>query len=80
VVQNLGTAVAHDIHILAGFYAAEGRILNSSTSESFDLKAGQSATITAYLRSPKGIRTRLMVYVVAGDRSIDSSHSGWFET
>ena len=80
VVQNLGTAVAHDIHILAGFYAAEGRILNSSTSESFDLEAGQSATITAHLRSPTGIRTRLMVYVVAGDRSIDSSHSGWFET
>ncbi len=80
VVENLGTAVAHDIHILAGFYAAEGRILNSTASESFDLKAGQSATITLFLRSPTGIRTRLMVYVVTDDHSVDSSHSGWFET
>ena len=80
VVENLGTAVAHDIHVLAGFYAAEGRILNSTTSESFDLKAGQSATVTVHLRSPTGIRTRLMVYVVTDGRSADSSHSEWFKT
>ena len=80
VVENLGTAVAHDIHILAGFYAGEDRILNSTTSESFDLEAGQSATVTVYLRAPTATRTRLMVYVVTDGRSVDSSHSGWFET
>ena len=80
VVENLGTAVAHDIHILAGFYAGEDRILNSATSDPFDLEAGQSATVTVYLRAPTATRTRLMVYIVTDGRSVDSSHSGWFET
>jgi len=80
VVENLGTAAIHASYILAGFDAGQGRIWNSTKSESFDLKEGQSITVTMYLKVPLGKYTRLTVYIVSDGHAVDKSNSDWFNT
>jgi len=80
VVENLGTAPAHNTHILAGFDAGQGRLWNPSNSEAFDLNEGQSATVTMHLKIPVGKHTRLTIHIINDGHSVDKSTSDWFDT
>lgn len=80
VVKNLGTAPVHDSYILAGFDAGQDHIWNPIKSELFDLKEGQSTTVTMYLKMPTGKHTRLIVHIVNDGYSVDKSNSDWFDT
>jgi len=79
-VENLGSALADDVHILAGFDAGEGKIWNPVESLAFDLSVDQSATITITLQAPLGKHTRLIIQIVDNDQAVDQSHSEWFDT
>lgn len=80
LVENLGTAASETLNVLAGFDASQGSLWNASRSRTFRLEPGASDSVHVELQSPRGQRTRLMVYVVEGERSIDSSRSQWFDT
>jgi hypothetical protein len=80
VVENPGSAPAHDTYILAGFDTGRNRLWNSARSDSFALNEGQSATVTMRLQIPTGKHTRLTVYVINDGKSVDKSNSDWFDT
>ncbi|MFW6151319.1 MAG: hypothetical protein ACOC6A_07265, partial [Chloroflexota bacterium] len=80
LVENPGTAPSEEMHVLAGFDAGEGSLWNASRSRAFTLGPGESDSVHVELERPRGQHTRLMVYVIEGERSVDSSHSKWFDT
>ena len=80
-VTNLGTAVASDIYVLAGYDTGDGQIWNSAQSEIFDLDAGYHIDIILNLRfPPSDIHTRVLVQVVMNGYSVSDSYSEWFDT
>ncbi|MFW6151016.1 MAG: hypothetical protein ACOC6A_05730, partial [Chloroflexota bacterium] len=79
VVNNLGTAPSETIQVLAGFDAGDGRLWNARRSDSFSLEPDESTRVSIELERLQHRRTRVLVYVVRGDRAIDSSRSGWFQ-
>lgn len=79
-VENLGSAPAENIHILAGFDTGTGKIWNPVESQVFDLLIGQGATITLTLQAPLGKHTRLVIQVIDNNYAADQSYSDWFDT
>ncbi|MBN1152684.1 MAG: hypothetical protein JXA58_05675, partial [Dehalococcoidia bacterium] len=78
-VQNQGTAPAYGCSVYVGFDAGDGRLWNTVESESFDLERGENITLELSLNLPKETHTRLMVYVLRNGKSLDKSHSAWFD-
>ena len=79
-VENLGSASADNVYILAGFDAGEGKIWNPIESPAFDLPVGQGMTVILNLQAPLGKQTRLIIQIVDNDQAVDQSHSEWFDT
>jgi hypothetical protein len=80
-VNNLGTATARGVYVLAGYDAGNNQIWNSVQSDTHDLEAGMRLTTTLVLNPPpSGIHTRLLVQVVMGGYSVSESYSDWFDT
>jgi len=79
-VENLGSALADDVYILAGFDAGEGRIWNTVESPTFDLQVGQGVTVTLTLQAPLGKHTRVIIQIVDNAHAADQSYSEWFDT
>jgi len=78
-VENQGTSAAYDCSVYAGFDAGEGRLWNTIESEPFDLEVGEHIDIEMTLKLPDEKHTRLMVYVLRNGKSVDKSHSEWFD-
>jgi len=79
-VENQGTAAADGCSVLAGFDAGNERLWNSTQSGTFDLEPGDRVGITMTLSLPEKEHTRLLVYVVRNGKSLDKSHSEWFDS
>jgi len=79
-VDNLGTAAANDVYVLAGFDAGGGMLWNPEESSLFDLDAGYYRIITLTLDEPTEKHTRLVVQIVDDGYAVDESYSEWFDT
>jgi len=80
VVQNLGSATAHNVFIFAGFDAGDSKLWNAKKSETFILPVGQQITVTFNLRIPLNKHTRLVIQIVDDGYAVDNSYSKWFDT
>ena len=79
-VQNLGTATAYNVSILAGFDAGEGMLWNSEESEPFQVQVDQQVTVRFNLKAPLGKHTRLVIQIADDGYAVDESHSEWIDT
>jgi len=79
-VENLGTAGAEDVYVLAGFDAGDGMLWNPVESELFDLEPGSATTIGLVLEEPSDKHTRLIVQIVDDGYAVDDSYSDWIDT
>jgi len=79
-VENLGTAIAHDVYVFAGFDASNDRVWNSEESQLFQLGVSQSTTVTLFLKPPVDEHTRLVVQIVDDVYAVETSHSEWVDT
>ena len=79
-VYNLGTAIANNVSVLAGFDAGDGMLWNGKKSESFQVGFNQKVTVKLNLRIPLGKHTRLVVQIGIDDVLVDESHTEWFDT
>lgn len=77
-VENHGLVGVEGCSVLAGFHAGEGQLWHQVESESFTLQPGDTVHVSLSLPVPHTAETRLLVYVVQGDKAIDSSTSQWF--
>ena len=79
-VNNLGTAAAENVSVLAGFDAGEDLMWNGELSEPFQVGVGQQVTIKLYLRPTLGEHTRLVVQIGIDGVRVDESYSQWVDT
>ncbi len=80
-VENLGSALADDVHVFAGFDAGATQVWNAERSPLFNVGPGGGwVTATLYLRPPANQRTRLVVEIVDDGYKVDESRSEWFQT
>ena len=80
IVQNLGSAIADDVYIFAGFDAGEDMFWNIQESELFDVGVNQQVIVKLYLQIPFGEYTRLGIQIVDDGYAMDESYSDWFNT
>jgi hypothetical protein len=79
-IDNLGTAPANNVSVLAGFDTGGGMVWNSQESEPFTIGVNQQATVKLNLRIPLGKHTRLIVQITMDNVLVDESHTDWFDT
>ena len=79
-VSNVGTALASQVYVYAGFNAGEDRVWNLQESEVFTLSPGESNTVDLTLIAPKEKYTRLEVQIISDGYAVDQSYSKWFDT
>jgi len=60
-VFNLGSALANNVSVLAGFDTGAGKLWNGERSESFQIGINQKVTVKLYLRVPFNKHTQLVV-------------------
>ncbi len=77
-VENHGQVEVEECSVLAGFYAGEDHFWHRVESESFTLAPGDAVHVTLTLPVPHTADTRLLMYIVQGDKAIASSTSQWF--
>ncbi|MCS4542095.1 MAG: hypothetical protein HY929_07250 [Euryarchaeota archaeon] len=80
IVENVGTAAAHNVKVYAAFDAGENYVYNPKESDAFNLDTGSKATITLHLDVPSNKHTRLLVRIISDKYLMDESHSDWFQT
>jgi predicted transglutaminase-like cysteine proteinase len=78
--ENLGTAKAINVYVLAGFDAGGGKVWNPEESARFDLRPGEKESIIVNLTAPRDEHTRLVVQIVHDGYAVDESYSEWFDT
>ncbi len=79
-VENLGSATADGVYILAGFDAGEGILWNAEESQPFELSVNQRITVNIILQVPTRKHTRLVVQIIDNGHAVDESYSEWFDT
>lgn len=79
-VENLGSSMAEDVYVYAGFDAGNDQIWNSKESSLFDLGVNESVVVTIYLTPPLGVHTRLIIQIVYNGYAVDESYSTWIDT
>jgi len=79
-VQNLGSAGAYGVYVLAGFDAGEGVLWNAQQCLPFQLLINERITVTFSLDVPPGKHTRLVVQIIDGGYAVDESYSEWIDT
>lgn len=79
-VSNLGTALAQNVTVFAGFDAGGGMVWNSKESEPFILGVDQQATVKLNLLIPSDKYTRLIVQILVNGIAVEESYSDWFGT
>lgn len=80
VVTNLGSAEAQNVYVYAAFDAGANLVWSPQNSPTFTIGIDQTVTITISIKVPLGEHTRILVKVVYGGYSVDSSYSDWFDT
>jgi hypothetical protein len=79
-VENLGSAIAENIYVYAGFDAGDNKCWNVERSPYFTLGVDESGVATLYLTPPYKKYTRVLVQIVYQDQSVEESYSKWFES
>lgn len=79
-VQNLGSAAAYDVYVLAGFDAGGNKLWNPEESSLFQVLVNRQVTVKFSLRAPLGEHTRLVIQIVDDGYPVDESCSEWFDT
>jgi len=79
-VQNLGSAAAYDVYVLAGFDAGGSKSWNAEESGLFQVSVSRQVTVKLNLRVPLGEHTRLVIQIVDDGYAVDQSFSEWFDT
>lgn len=79
-IENLGTAAATDVYVLAGFDAGENKLWNARPSPNFELPTNERIVVTLSLQVPLGKYTRLMVQIIDDGHAVDESYSEWVDT
>lgn len=80
MVENLGSATAQDVYVLAGFDAGADMLWNSKKSQPFNVLVDQSMTVTLALQLPLNKHTRLVIQIADNGYAVDQSYSAWFDT
>jgi len=78
-VENLGSAEAQDVYVLAGFDAGNDQVWNRQISPVFQLGVDESIIATVNLLPPYGEHTRIMVQIIYDGYAVDESFSKWFD-
>ncbi|MDI6888114.1 MAG: hypothetical protein QMC78_00245 [Methanocellales archaeon] len=79
-VENVGTALATNAKVVAGFDAGDGKWYNPEESSAFDLDINEYANATLTLNTPRNKYTRLVIYILYDGQVVDKSTSVWFQT
>jgi len=79
-IENVGTAPASDVKVIAGFDAGDDRWYNPEESDTFDLDINEYANVMLTLNTPRNKYTRLVIYIVCDGQIVDKSTSVWFQT
>ena len=80
IVDNLGSADAQGVYILAGFDAGNDQVWNRQISPAFNLGVNESRIATLNLLPPIGKHTRIIVQIVHNGYTVDEGYSKWFDT
>ena len=78
-VQNLGTASAERVSVLAGFESGEW-VLNGEESDYFSVAAGDAATVKLSVVLPQERHIRLLVQIFEDGALVDESNSAWLDS
>ena len=79
-VENLGSAVAENVYVYAGFDAGDNKSWNPKSSQPFTLGVNSSVVSTLYLTPPINRHTRLLIQIVYQGYAVEESYSKWFDT
>lgn len=79
-VENLGSAIAHDFYVRAGFDAGEKMQWNAQESRPLRLPIDESITVRLVLNIPLHKHTRFVVQIVDDGYAVETSYSKWFDT
>lgn len=79
-VQNLGSATAYDVYVLAGFDAGGGKSWNAEESGLFQVPISSQVTVVLNLLVPLEEHTRLIIQIADDGYAVDESFSEWFDT
>ncbi|MBN1683615.1 hypothetical protein JW865_08705 [Candidatus Bathyarchaeota archaeon] len=80
-VENLGTAIAQNYYVEAGFDAGNDSWWNSQKSQYFNITIDGKIKLTLVLQPPKNQYTRLIVQILNSEsKCVDISYSKWFTT
>ena len=80
-ITNLGSAIACNTYVYAGFDTGNDQIWDAQKSSAIDLEPGMESTTTLIIQPPpSGHRTRLIVQIVSGDYCVSQSYSQWFDS
>jgi hypothetical protein len=79
-IHNIGTAIAGNVYVYAGFDAGNNQVWNSKQSDPTDLEINSILTVHLYIKVPFDEHTRLVVQIVMDGYRVDESYSKWFDT
>lgn len=79
-IENLGSAIADDVYVRAGFDAGEKMQWNTQESRPFELPINESITVRLVLNIPLQKHTRLVVQIADDGYAVETSYSEWFDT
>ena len=79
-IDNLGSAVADNVYVRAGFDAGEKMQWNAQASQPFELPINESITVRLVLNVPLQKHARLVVQIADDGYAVDTSYSEWFDT
>ena len=79
-VTNYGAVTAKGVIVWAGFDAGNDKAWGASESASFHLGYDETREITLHIEAPKGVHTRVLVWVWGDNFNILKSESDWFST
>ena len=79
-IQNLGSAMAKNVYVYAGFDAGNNQCWNHQESPLFNLDVDGTMIATLYLTPPSDKYTRLLVQTVYDGYAVYESYSDWYQT
>ena len=78
-VENLGSAVAEEVSIYAGFDAGNDQCWNGRYAPSFVVDINETATVNLDIKFPYGEYTRLLVQIIYDGYAVDESFGKWVQ-
>jgi hypothetical protein len=78
-VNNLGSAVAENVKVYAGFDAGNNQAWNGQYSPSFAVGINETWTVVLNLKPAWGEYTRLLVQIIYNGYAVDESYGQWVQ-